>query len=327
LTEAARAEYLASEEGRRAVTVSLVAEVMSTYFELLEQDLELDIGQRTSGLAANSIRLVELRRQAGAASGLDVRQAEQLQFTAAAQIAASRRNITQTEDALSLLQGGIPAAQQRSRKLEEIAIPPQVPPGLPSELLARRPDILQAEQNLIAANAQIGAARALYFPHLSLTAFAGGESRGLLDLASGPARVYTIAPSALQSVFHAGQIRSQIRATESQHREMLIGYQRAVYTALRETSRLIDPHTAVGLAVAEKETRDPAVPMIVLGTAHPAKFPEAVEAACGVRPGLPDWLSDLPERPERATGMPVDQAAIEKFILAASRAAREGAAA
>jgi threonine synthase len=100
-----------------------------------------------------------------------------------------------------------------------------------------------------------------------------------------------------------------------------------IRTTLRETSRLIDPHTAVGLAVAEKETRNPAVPMIVLGTAHPAKFPEAVEAACGARPGLPDWLSDLPERPERATAMPVDQAAIEKFILAASRAAREGAAA
>jgi threonine synthase len=100
-----------------------------------------------------------------------------------------------------------------------------------------------------------------------------------------------------------------------------------IRTALRETSHLIDPHTAVALAVAEKETRDPAVPMIVLGTAHPAKFPEAVEAACGVRPGLPDWLSDLPERPERATAMPVDHAAIEKFILAASRAAREGAAA
>jgi threonine synthase len=98
-------------------------------------------------------------------------------------------------------------------------------------------------------------------------------------------------------------------------------------TALRETSRLVDPHTAVALAVAEKETRDPAVPMIVLGTAHPAKFPDAVEAACGVRPGLPDWLSELPQRPERATPMPVDQGAVEKFILAASRAAREGAAA
>jgi threonine synthase len=100
-----------------------------------------------------------------------------------------------------------------------------------------------------------------------------------------------------------------------------------IRTTLRETSRLVDPHTAVGLAVAEKEIRDPATPMIVLGTAHPAKFPDAVEAACGVRPGLPNWLSGLPERAEQATSMPVDQSAIEKFILAASRAAREGAAA
>ena len=100
-----------------------------------------------------------------------------------------------------------------------------------------------------------------------------------------------------------------------------------IRTTWRETSRLVDPHTAVALAVAEKETRDPGMPMIVLGTAHPAKFPEAVGAACDVRADLPDWLSDLPERPERATPMAVDQAAIEHFILAASRAAREGAAA
>jgi threonine synthase len=100
-----------------------------------------------------------------------------------------------------------------------------------------------------------------------------------------------------------------------------------IRTTLRETSRLVDPHTAVALAVAEKEVRDPAMPMIVLGTAHPAKFPEVVEAACGVRPALPDWLSDLPERPERVTPMAIDQGALEKFILAASRAAREGAAA
>ena len=96
---------------------------------------------------------------------------------------------------------------------------------------------------------------------------------------------------------------------------------------MRESGYLVDPHTAVALAVAEKETRDPSLPMIVLSTAHPAKFPEAVQAACGVRPALPDWLADLPARPERSTTMPVDQPAVEKFILAASRAAREGAAA
>jgi threonine synthase len=98
-------------------------------------------------------------------------------------------------------------------------------------------------------------------------------------------------------------------------------------TVLRETGRFIDPHTAVGVAVAEKESRDPAIPMVVLSTAHPAKFPDAVAAACGVRPPLPDWLSGLAERPERMTDLPADQAQVERYILAASRAAREGAAA
>src|SRR5438270_10988636 len=112
---------------------------------------------------------------------------------------------------LSLLQGAAPAAQARGRKLEEIPIPAQTPPGLPSALLERRPDIRAAEQNLVSANAQIGAARALYFPQLSLTAFAGGQSRSLLDIASSPARVYSVAPSALQSIFHAGQIRNRVR--------------------------------------------------------------------------------------------------------------------
>jgi threonine synthase len=125
----------------------------------------------------------------------------------------------------------------------------------------------------------------------------------------------------------SSQALSRIRALFNADRADEEETAATIRTTLRETSRLVDPHTAVGLAVAEKETRDPALPMIVLGTAHPAKFPDAVEAACGVRPALPDWLSDLPERPERATPMAVDQAAVEQFILAASRAAREGAAA
>jgi threonine synthase len=125
----------------------------------------------------------------------------------------------------------------------------------------------------------------------------------------------------------SSQTLSRIRALFNADRADEEETAATIRTTLRETSRLVDPHTAVGLAVAEKETRDPALPMIVLGTAHPAKFPDAVEVACGVRPALPDWLSDLPERPERATPMAVDQAAIEQFILAASRAAREGAAA
>ena len=236
LTEAARARYLASEEGRRAVGVSLVSDVMESYFQLLEQDLELEISRKTQGIAKDSLSLVELRRQRGAGSGLDVRQAEQLLYTASAQSAATERAIAQSENLLSLLQGSAPAAQARGRKLEEIPIPAQLPPGLPAALLERRPDIREAEQNLVAANAQIGAARALYFPQLSLSAFAGGESRSLLELASAPARVYSVAPGALQSIFHAGQIRNQVRFSQAQQRELLIAYQRSIYTALREVA-------------------------------------------------------------------------------------------
>jgi threonine synthase len=119
------------------------------------------------------------------------------------------------------------------------------------------------------------------------------------------------------------QIRAHFTADRADEAETAA----AIRTTLRETGRLVDPHTAVGLAVAEKEVRDPALPMIVLATAHPAKFPDAVQAACGVRPALPDWLADLCVRPERITVLPADQAAVERTILAASRAAREGVAA
>jgi multidrug efflux system outer membrane protein len=209
---------------------------MDTWFQLLEQDSELEISKKTQGIAQDSLRLVELRRERGASSGLDVRQAEQLLYTAAARSAAAERFIAQTENQLSLLQGAAPGTQPRNRKLEEIAVPAQAPPGLPAALLERRPDIRQAEQDLISANAQIGAARALYYPQFSLTAFAGGQSRYLLDLVTSPARVYSVAPTALQTIFHGGQVRSQVRLTEARQRELVIAYQRAIYTALREVA-------------------------------------------------------------------------------------------
>lgn len=236
LTEAARAQYLASDEGRRFVTVTLVSDTITAYLQLLEQDSELRIGQQTRELAQNSLRLVELRRTGGAATGLDVSQAEQLLYTATAQIAAAQRTIAQTEDTLSLLQGSAPSDQPRGRKLEDVPAPAQAPAGLPSQLLARRPDIRQAEQNLIAANAQIGAARALYFPQISLTALAGGQSRALSQLLSGPAQLLSFAPGLALPVFHGGQVRNQVRLTEAQERELLATYQRTIYTALRETS-------------------------------------------------------------------------------------------
>ena len=130
-------------------------------------------------------------------------------------------------------------------------------------------------------------------------------------------RSFTIAPHAL------AEIRARFTAERADEDETAA----TIRTVQRETGYLIDPHTAVAVAVAEKESRDRSVPMVVLSTAHPAKFPAAVEAACGVRPALPDWLGDLDTRPERVTVLPNDQAAVEKFIMAASRAAREGAAA
>ena len=130
-------------------------------------------------------------------------------------------------------------------------------------------------------------------------------------------RRFMVSPSALSA------IRGSFAADRADEDETAA----TIRTVLRETGYLVDPHTAVGIAVAEKESRDPAVPIVVLGTAHPAKFPDAVEAACGIRPQLPEWLADLDARPERVTALEPDQAKIEEFILAASRAAREGAAA
>jgi len=236
LSEAAQADFLATEEARRGVMVSLVADVTSTYFQLMELELELEISHKTRDTAADSLRLVKLRRERGAASGLDVSQAEQLLYTATAEIEAVERGIGQTENALSLLLGGPPADQPRGARLPDIPVPPQLPPGLPSALLERRPDVRQAEQNLVSANAQIGAARALYFPQISLTAFDGGQSRALSQIATGPARLASIGPSATIPIFHAGQIRNQVRLTEARKRELVLAYERAIDTALREVS-------------------------------------------------------------------------------------------
>jgi multidrug efflux system outer membrane protein len=242
LTEAARAQYLATEEGRRAALVSLVSQVMTTYFQLLEQDLELEISRKTRDIATDNLRLVKLRHDRGAATGLDVSQAQQLLYTATSAMAAAERGVGQTEDALSLLLGGAPTTQPRGKPLYQFPLPPQLPAGLPSALLERRPDILQAEQNLVAANAQIGAARALYFPTIELTGFFGAQSRALTQFFTFPARMENIGPSALLPIFHAGQIRQQVRLTQAQQREMLATYQKAVYSALRDVSDALIAH-------------------------------------------------------------------------------------
>jgi NodT family efflux transporter outer membrane factor (OMF) lipoprotein len=184
---------------------------------------------------------------------LDVRQAEQLIHTASAQVEAVERGIGQTENLLSFLLGSVPPTQPRGRRLDQVPVPPELPTGLPASLLERRPDIRAAEQNLIAANAQIGAARALFFPQISLNAFAGGQSRALTEIASAPARVYSLAPSALLPIFRAGQIRNQVRLTEAQQRELLVTYEQSIYNALREVSDALIGHSRTRAQRGEQE--------------------------------------------------------------------------
>jgi multidrug efflux system outer membrane protein len=236
LSEAARAQYLSTEEARRGVVTTLVADVSDTYLALRALDLELEIAKRTRDVANDSLRLTEARRTSGVASALDVRQAEQLLFTATGQIASIEREIAQAENALSLLLGHMPGDVPRGRPLEALQAPPAVPAGLPSALLERRPDIRRAEQELVAANAQIGAAKAEYFPRISLTGFLGGQSRALTDLLSAPARVATASLGATAPVFNAGRTRGNVRLAEAIHREAIVNYQRVIYTAFRDVS-------------------------------------------------------------------------------------------
>jgi multidrug efflux system outer membrane protein len=241
LNEAARAQYLATEDAQRAVVTTLIGDVASGYYALRELDLELEIAGKTRDAAQSSLDLVKLRRDQGVATGLDVRQAEQLFYTATAQIASTERAITQTENAISALLGRDPGEIARGWTLEEQPLPPQVPAGLPSDLLERRPDIREAERQLMAANALIGAAKAQYFPQITLTGFLGGQSRALTDLFTGPARSWNVAPAATMPIFNAGRIRNTVRVTEAQQQATLLAYQKTIQTAFREVSdSLID---------------------------------------------------------------------------------------
>lgn len=240
LTEAAKAQYLASDEGRRGVQVTLIGDVMTDYFKLRELDAELEIAKQTRDAANDGLRLTTARRDRGAASGLDVHQAEELLYTATAQIASLERQIEQAENAVSVLLGNYSGAIPRGKTLVELKTPPQAPPGLPSDLLERRPDIRQAEDNLIAANANIGAAKALYFPAISLTGNLGQQSRALSDLFTGPARAWSFAnPAATIPVFEAGAIRSAVKLTETQKQEALETYKKTIEQAFREVSDAI----------------------------------------------------------------------------------------
>jgi outer membrane protein, multidrug efflux system len=234
-TEAARAQLLASDEARRTVLLTLVTNVADAYIQLLALDDELAIAQRTLESRREVLRLQKARFEGGLAPESDMRQAESQLQIAAAEVPALQRQIAQQENLISVLAGRKPGPIERGRTFSQLPLPP-IPSGLPSELLQRRPDILEAEQNLIAANANIGVARAAYFPRISLTGFLGLQSDQLSQLFKGASFAWTAGAGLTQSVFSAGALKSQVEFAQARQRELTATYQSAVISALRDVN-------------------------------------------------------------------------------------------
>lgn len=235
-TEAARANLLATEWGQRAVMTSLVSNVATSYFQLRELDLELEISKQTLSTREESLRLVKVRAQGGVTSMMDVRQSEQLVYGAAANIPDLERRIEQQENFISVLIGKNPGPVTRGKPLVENAIPATVPAGLPSALLERRADIQSAEQLLVAANARIGVAKAAYFPQIALTGVGGFQSSALTSLFSGPAGFWSAGAQLAQPIFTGGRIRSGVRLSKAQQQEAELFYKQTIQQAFRDIS-------------------------------------------------------------------------------------------
>ena len=238
-TEAARATLLSSEENRKAVVTTLVSDVATAYITLRELDYELEIAKRTLETRRASLQLVQSRQGGGVATLVDLRQAEELVQTAAEIIPGLQQQTEQTENQISLLLGQNPREVIRQGQFNEDLFPPEVPAGLPSALLERRPDIRAAEQNLIAANAEIGVARAAYFPRLSLSGSLGGQSSQLSSLFSGPHSAWSFVPEVTQPIFTAGRIRSNVKLAKAQRDSALVQYQKTIQTAFTEVSNAL----------------------------------------------------------------------------------------
>lgn len=239
LSEAARAQLLASEAARDTVRLTLTADVAKNYFALRMLDAQLEIAQRTLKARQENVRIYTSRYKNGYSTEVDLKRVEANMASVQAQEQQLRLKISQTETALSVLVGKSPrqiaeGATPRGKKLAEITLIPNVPEGLPSDLLARRPDVRSAEGSLIAANANIGAARAAYFPSIPLTASAGYASGALNNLFTGSSGVWAIGGQLLAPIFEGGKIRAQNKQAEAQYREMLATYEKTVQGAFKE---------------------------------------------------------------------------------------------
>jgi len=252
-TEASRADLLAADWNRKAVVTTLIGDVASAYFNLLELDLELTIAKNTLATRQESLRLIRSQLQGGVGTLLDVRQGEQLVYTAAQEIPNIEREIEQTENQLSFLLGRNPGAIARSHLLTDQQSPPEVPAGLPSELLERRPDIQAAEQSLVAANALIGVAKAAYFPQITLTGEFGYQSTALSRLFSGSRRIWSFVPQVTQPIFTAGRIGSGVELAEAQQRSAMAQYEKAIQAGFRDASDALVQYQRVREVRAQRE--------------------------------------------------------------------------
>jgi outer membrane protein, multidrug efflux system len=238
-TEASRAQLLATEDARQTVILTLVSDVASDYFALLQLDLQLQITRNTVAAQEASVKLTNLRLDHGVATKLDVLQSQQVLDSANAQIPDLERQIAQQENAISILLGNYPQAVPRGRPLVEQPLPPEVPPGLPSSLIERRPDIREAEQIMVAANAEIGVAKAQFFPQISLTGSGGGafgRSSAFSGLMSSQLGIWSYGAQVSQPIFTAGALRGNLRLAESQNQQALIAYRQSIQRAFGDVS-------------------------------------------------------------------------------------------
>ena len=233
-TEAARADLLATESAHRTITISLVSEVARAYLLLRDLDARLDVSERTLQTRLESLRLINARFDKGTVSELDVNQAQIEVAVAETAIAAFQRQIVQTQNALRILLGRNPGPVTRGDALDSQTFPPSIPIGLPSELLQRRPDVVQAEANLAAATARIGVAEALRYPSISLTGRFGAESTDLSDLNSSDAETWNIGANLLGPIFNSGQLRAQAEAAREQTKQAVLFYEATLQDSFRE---------------------------------------------------------------------------------------------
>jgi multidrug efflux system outer membrane protein len=228
------------EENRRTVILTLVTAVATAYVNLLNLDRQLEISRETVRSRGESLRIFDLRFKGGTISELELQQLRSEYETAVATVPAVEKQIAQQENNLSVLLGRNPGPIARGGTLQKLVLP-EVPAGLPSEVLERRPDIRQAEQQLVAANARIGVAKAAFFPTISLTGLLGVASADLSKLFSSDARTWTFAGSVNQPIFTGGTLTGQLQVSEAQQRQALYAYQQAIQTAFSEVENsLVD---------------------------------------------------------------------------------------